>query len=135
MKRVVISRHAYARLRERFPTLKDHDRIVTTEVLAAIEHGRRSKTPPSFIQYGVTRGKASTRYVWTENQSRCYVIAEKRVNGRPGIIVLTALSPRDDGLAERKQYVGPPGKQTTTGPHAPRLTRVPRLKDVGEVMG
>lgn len=134
-RRIVISRHAYTRLRERFPGLRDHDRTVTAEILEAIDAGRRSKRPPAFVKYGGSQGKVSTRFVWTELEDKCYVIADKRVNGSPGIIVLTVLSPRDDVAAERQKYVKGPGKQTTKGPHAGALSRLPRLKNPGEVMG
>ncbi len=128
MKPIVLSKHAFQRMRERFPdAVKELEQRVIREVHDAIDAGRRAKNPPSFL-IGKKSVNGSTRFVWTECQSRVYVIAEKRVNGKPGLIVVTVLHSTDRQTVERIKLTGPPGKVARNGRHAARSIKAPNWK-------
>lgn len=127
MKPIVLSKHAFVRMRERFPeAVSELEQRVIGEVREAIESGRRAKNPPAFlIGKKATQG---TRFVWTACERRVYVVAEKRVNGRPGMIVVTVLHSTDEETVERRKLVGPPGKVAKNGKHAARSIKAPNWK-------
>lgn len=126
MKPVVMSKHAFGRMRERFPHLRDLENRVHREIHAAIEAGRRSKNPPEFIVG--TKQRNGTRFVWTECETRVYIVCEKRISGVPGLMVVTVLHRSDPVAIERAPFTKQPGKQTTAGRHAPRTSRAPKWK-------
>ena len=121
---VIVSKHACQRMRERFPEVGDIERNAAAEVRAALAAGRRSKTKPVWAStYDRAKGENSTRFVWTEDQGRCYAIRPKLINGRRGILVLTVLPTGNPDTLDRMHLVRP---ARLAGKHSPKSLRRPR---------
>lgn len=122
---IVVSKHAMDRMRERFPAVRAPEKVVLREVSDAIEAGRRSTTRPVWAST-FSRGKGhNARFVWNEDQSRCFVIVRKRIAGKgQGWLVVTTLSRGDPVMMERMVWAKGEPNQTRTGPHSPKSGRV-----------
>lgn len=80
---VWVTRHAIDQMRTRnlAPVGRDHQKMAWAEVKGALEDGRVAKNLPRWAISG--RGdrwklKRGDRYVWPQDQSRCYVITPHR---------------------------------------------------------
>lgn len=122
---IVVGKHAMDRMRERFPNLKAPEQVVLREVYAGIRDGRRSKTRPRWASTYTRTKDRQIRYVWNEQKNRCYVVTQKLIAGQGrGWFVVTALSPGDPSLADRKKWSQGEPNQTKTGKHSAKSSRV-----------
>lgn len=116
MKGVVrTTQHAYEMALERFPEdfppTRSHEANcgrISTEVGDAVDAGRMSKRVPRWAlkpestkrHPGKDDRRGELRYIWTEDETRLYVIRRfpRRDHGRATVIVVTVIRPAHDEL-------------------------------------
>lgn len=106
---IVVTRHASAQLARRDPEFAKSSRSLIAamyqEVAQALAAGRKAAHKPRWVRQTPGRlsrrseGVRAARYVWDENERRCYVLRNKlRANStnRRAWLVVTVFVRRDD---------------------------------------
>jgi hypothetical protein len=94
---VIVTWHAVKRARSRYGDAAIHPGTVRADVVAAVEAGREGvKMPRELAAYRSKRARHSgTRYCWTADLGRVYVVKRIRDSRRDyghALIVLTAVA-------------------------------------------
>jgi hypothetical protein len=107
--KIIVSPHAQSQARERYGDRSIDYAQITREVGAALRSSRVACRPPHAFRIrekSKTKSGRAVRYCWTIDGRRCYVISERRSDGRNGssagerlMIVVTALTPAAERAA------------------------------------